>query len=171
MQKLLLLIGLVCLNGITVLAQSWTFSRKDVDFVIELPSTNWRAVSRVDVHDHVEFINGDDDRNGYLQISKMLVSSGTTPVELFHFEEKWRLQQLPGYVICGDCNGNEFRGQLSGASFSYEYVSAGKVMAGRIYYLQLDNRTFYSLRFTASQAKLRTIRTQMDQMAQSFRLK
>ena len=44
-------------------------------------------------------------------------------------------------------------------------------MDGRIYYLQLDNRIFYALRFTVASEKLQSLRDQMDSIARSFRLK
>jgi hypothetical protein len=69
------------------------------------------------------------------------------------------------------CNGAEFKGQLSGTVFSYEYVSGGRPMFGNIYYLQIDKWTFYSLRFTASLNKLPILRDEMDFIARSFRLK
>jgi len=74
-------------------------------------------------------------------------------------------------VLCRECNGRDFKGELSGTVFVYEYVSDGKPMHGQIYYLQLDKRTFYSLRFTVACDKLQAVRDQMDVIARSFRLK
>jgi hypothetical protein len=54
---------------------------------------------------------------------------------------------------------------------SYEYTSGGKAMAGLTYYLQADNRTIYTLRFTGLRNKLGVIRNQTDMIARSFRLK
>ena len=119
----------------------------------------------------MEFVNGNNEVNGYLQLTKILVNSDTTAANLFQADEKWNLQRLPGYVVCSNCNGEAFSGYLSGAAFSYEYISGGRTMAGRVYYLQLDKRTFYALRFTLARDKLQSIRRQMDSIAQSFRLK
>jgi hypothetical protein len=44
-------------------------------------------------------------------------------------------------------------------------------MAGRLYYLQADNRTVYALRFTGLRDRLLQIRNQTDSIARSFRLK
>jgi hypothetical protein len=44
-------------------------------------------------------------------------------------------------------------------------------MDGRIYYLQLNTRTFYALHFTVAGDKLQSLRDQMDAIARSFRLK
>jgi len=171
MRKALLIATLVCLTSLTAAAQSWTFARDGVEYVVDLPTATWRVVSRVDVHEHVEFVNGNNEVDGYLRLTKILVDSGTTAANLFQSDEKWHLQGLPGYVVCSDCKGEAFSGYLSGATFSYEYTSGGRTMAGRVYYLQSDKRTFYALRFTVARDKLQSIREQMDSIARSFRLK
>ena len=164
----LTLIGLSCPN---VFAQNWTFNSDDLEYVIDLPTANWRAVSRVDVHKHVEFVNGSDQDNGYLRLSKILLEVDKTAANLFRDDEKWNLQRLPGYVACGSCDGEAFRGRLNGRVFSYEYVSNGRTIAGRVYYLEIDKRTFYALRFTVAPEKLRHALGQMDSIARSFRLR
>ena len=171
MRKALIIVTLICLNSLDASAQSWTFARDGVEYVVDLPSATWRAVSRVDVHEHVEFVNGNNEVDGYLRITKILIDSGTSAADLFQSDEKWNLQRLPGYVVCSDCRGDAFSGHLSGAAFSYEYISGGRTMAGRVYYLQLDKRTFYALRFTVAREKLQSIRQQMDFIARSFQIK
>ena len=104
-------------------------------------------------------------------LEKILVDPGSTAADMFQHDENWELKRLPGYVVCSECKGETFEGQFTGAAFSYEYVSAGMAMAGRVYYLQLDKRTFYSLRFTVARDRLQSIRDQMDVIARSFRLK
>ena len=148
-----------------------TFSTDGLDYALDLPSASWTPVSRVDVHEHFEFINGDDHSNGYLRLRKKLVPSGTVPEVIFLEDEKRELARLPGYIVCDDRKGVTFAGHLQGRVFSYEYVNAGMNMEGRIYYLQVDNRTFYTLHFTVAGVKLRSLRDQMDSMARSFRLK
>ena len=64
-----------------------------------------------------------------------------------------------------------FSGRLSGVVAGYEYTSAGKPMAGRIYYLQADSRTVFVLNFTGLRDKLQRIQNQTDSIARSFRLK
>jgi hypothetical protein len=54
---------------------------------------------------------------------------------------------------------------------SYEFVRGGKTMLGRTYYLQADNRTIYTLRFTGLKDKLARIRNQTDLIARTFKLK
>ena len=152
-------------------AQTQTFTRQNLDYTLELPSPQWRAVSRVDVHEHFEFINGDDYSNGYLRLRKKLVAPDTPAEVLFRDDEKWELTRLPGYIVCSNGKGNNFTGHLSGTVFSYEYVNKGRNMDGRIYYLQLDNRTFYVLHFTVASEKLIGLQDQMSAIARSFRLK
>lgn len=53
-------------------AQKRTFTAEDIEYTLELPSPEWHAVSRLDVHHHVEFIYGKDVTNGHLQIRKIL---------------------------------------------------------------------------------------------------
>ena len=164
------LLGVICLN-LNASPQLYSFTSDGLEYVLELPTRSWRADSRVDVHEHVEFVNGSDELNGYLRLTKMLVQSDTTAADLFHADEKLNLQHLPGYVVCSDCKGEAFSGYLNGATFSYEYVSGGRPMSGRVYYLLVDKRTFYALRFTVAQNKLQSLREQMDFIARSFRLK
>ena len=97
-----------------------------------------------------------------------MVEANTSLSEHARREADLKLRYLPGYV-----GGKEerFAGRLSGITVSYEYTNAGKAMAGRIYYLQADNRTVYALHFTARAERLHTIRNQTDAITRSFRLK
>ncbi|MFZ0060564.1 MAG: hypothetical protein WAL47_00850 [Pyrinomonadaceae bacterium] len=171
MRKTLLTLFFIMIWSTTTAAQSQTFTRDGLDYALDLPTSVWKAVSRVDVHEHFEFINGEDYSNGYLRLRKRLVGAGTVPEDIFREDEKWELQRLPGYVACSNGTGNEFYGRLRGRVFAYGYVNKGVNMDGRIYYLQLDNRTFYALHFTVASEKLQGLRDQMDSIARSFRLK
>ncbi len=152
-------------------AQTVTFTRDDLDYTIQLPTTAWQAVTRLDIHRHVEFVNGHDYRNGYLRLRKKLVPMGTSALELFQYDERWELQSLPGYVACSNGNGTNLQGQLNGSAFAYEYILNGRPMDGRIYYLRANARIFYVLHFTVASEKLRELRPQMDFIASSFRIK
>lgn len=171
LQKIICMASLLLASSVTLAGQTRQFTRDGIEYILELPSPAWQAVSRQDVHDHPEFINGNDPANGYLRLRKVHVNHAATAAELFSQDEKWELQRLPGYVVCSECEGIRFEGRLSGAVFSYEYVAAGRNMYGRIYYLQVDPLTFYSLRFTVARDKLQPMRDQMEFMARSFRLK
>jgi hypothetical protein len=123
------------------------------------------------LHQHFDFINGDDYSNGYLRLRKKLVAPGASTENIFAEDEKWELSKLAGYVACSSGKGTDFTGHLRGTLFSYEYVDGGRAMDGRVYYLQVDKRTFYVLHFTVASEKLQGLREQMDSIARSFRLK
>jgi hypothetical protein len=165
------MITLLLLTPFTISAQTRTFTTNDIEYTFELPSPEWQAVPRLDVHRHLEFSYGEDYTAGYLRLRKNLVEPGTTPFDLFSTDEKRELKDLPGYVVCGECEGEAFAGHLRGATFSYEYSRGGKAMAGRIYYLEMNKRMFYVLHFTVAREKLQSLRGDMDFIARSFRLK
>jgi hypothetical protein len=171
MRLVLITLLLIISLSINAIAQTQTFTREGVEYVLDLPSPSWRAVSRVDVHEHLEFVNGDDYNNGYLRLRKKVVTPDNSSEDLFREAEKWELQKVPGYVVCSGGKGTAFSGQLKGTVFSYEFVNQGRNMDGRIYYLRLDSRTFYILHFTVASEKLPSLRDQMDSIARSFRLK
>src|SRR5688500_20380420 len=85
--------------------QTRRFTKNDLEYELELPSATWQVIPRLDVHDHVEFINGKDAANGQLRLRKILLQQPTDAFELFRSEEKWKLQRLPGYVVCSDGEG------------------------------------------------------------------
>jgi hypothetical protein len=155
--------------AIAASAQTQTFTNASVDYSLELPSATWRVISEPDaMHQHAEFIYG-DRTDGYLQIRKEVVDAGVTASELSRRDQDQKLRFLPGYV--DGPKAEPFSGHLSGVTYSYEYTNGGKPMAGRLYYLQADNRTIYVLRFTGLRDKLSRIRNQTDLMARTFRLK
>ena len=170
LRNILCLLFLLTLT-LTANAQTQSFSSEGVEFSLDFSSPSWRAVRRVDVHEHVEFINGTDTRNGYLRLRKILVAPGTKTETLFAKDETWDLSRLNGYVVCSGGQGTEFSGHLKGTLYSYEFVKDGINMDGRLYYLQADNRTFYVLHFTVASDKLVALLPEMDSIARSFRLK
>jgi hypothetical protein len=156
---------------VAALAQARTFAEDGVEFTLELPSPTWRwVVEPIGSRKRVEFINGDDRLNGCLSVRKILLDADATPEDLFKRERIEKLQLLPGFIVC-DGGAREFKGHLSGAAFCYEYTDGGRPMAGRIYYLRADNRTFYALHFRAALKKLPPLREQMERIARSFRVR
>ena len=152
------------------IAQAVTFEREGVEYVLELPSPLWQAVRRVDVHEHYDFINGGNNADGYLRVRKNLVEAGTNARDLYLGDEA-DLKLLPGFIACEPCEGVKFSGGLTGTVFSYEFTSGGRPMAGRIYYLQVDARSYYTLHFTCDRHKLPDAGAQADSIARSFRLR
>ncbi len=145
-----------------------TFSSANADYTLELPSARWKATQEPDsLHEHAEFIYGDRN-DGYLKIRKEVVEAGTTAADIARRDQDQKLRFQTGFV---EGKEEKFAGRLNGVTFGYEYTAGGKAMAGRVYYLQGDNRTVYVLRFTGLRDKLQLIRNQTDGIARSFRLK
>ena len=160
----LLLLGLVTRGA---LAQQ-IYTNEKVDYSFELPSPTWRAILEPDAaHEHPEFVYG-DRLDGFLTIRKEVVEAGTTAAELARRDQDLKLRFLPGFV---EGKQEPFNGRLDGVTISYEFVRTGKPMLGRTYYLQVDNRTIYALRFTGLRDKLSRIRNQTDLIARTFKMK
>jgi hypothetical protein len=168
LMKSFVLASLLAFSCSVAFAQSREFTSDKVDYVIELPSSTWQVISQPDVaHQHAEFVYG-DRLDGYLQVRREVVDASARPSDLAQRDQDQKLQFLPGFVAGKE---EKFAGRLSGVTVSYEFISTGKPMLGRIYYLQVDNRTVYALRFTGLRDKLARIRNQTDLMARSFKLK
>jgi hypothetical protein len=166
-QKFLTGVLLLLLGASAALGQESYASGND-EYTLELPSATWKATPRgPNKRQHMEFIYGERGE-GYLRLRKEVVEADESLSALARREADLKLRYLPGFV-----GGKEerFAGRLNGITTTYEYTNAGKPMAGRIYYLQADNRTVYTLHFTAQAEKLLRIRNQTDAIARSFRLK
>ena len=160
------LVLLVVLAQVVSAQQSYTHDQ--VDYTFELPSAMWRTIVDPDpAHENPEFVYG-DRLDGHLTIRKEIVDAGTSPSQLAQRDADLKLRFLPGFV-----QGKEepFKGRLEGVTLSYEYVRSGKPMLGRTYYLQVDNRTIYAVRFTGLKDKLSRIRNQTDLIARTFKIK
>lgn len=156
--------ALAVVSVVAVAQQSYNGS----EYTLELPSERWRVTQEPDsLHEHTEFIYGDRN-DGYLRIRKEVVEAGTTASDLARRDQDQKLRFQTGYI---EGKEEKFAGRLNGSTYGYEYTSGGKPMAGRIYYLQADNRTIYTLRFTGLRDKLSLIRNQTDSIARSFKLK
>lgn len=161
-------VALLALLASAAPAQEQTFTSNDLEYALELPSPTWRVIARPDgVHQHLEFVYG-DRRDGHLRVRKELVDAGMTPQALARRDQEQRFRFTPGYVEGGTEN---FAGRLSGVTVSYEYTSSGRPMLGRLYYLQADNRTIYTLHFSGERDRLLRIRNQTDLISRSFHLK
>lgn len=160
----LMLIGLT----VSVALGQQLYTSEKVDYSFEIPSPMWKVITEPDaLHEHSEFVFG-DRLDGYLQVRKEVVDAGTTPAELATRDQDLKLRFLPGFV---EGKQEPFNGRLDGVTMSYEFVRTGKPMLGRIYYLQVDNRTIYALRFSGLRDKLSRIRNQTDLIARTFKLK
>ena len=144
------------------------YTHDKVEYTFELPSPTWKTILEPDAaHEHPELVYG-DRLDGYLTVRKEVVDAGTTPSQLAQRDLDQKLRFLPGFL---EGKQETFNGRLDGVTVSYEFTRTGKVMLGRTYYLQSDNRTIYALRFTGLKDKLSRIRNQTDQIARTFKLK
>jgi hypothetical protein len=158
---------LIGLTAAVALAQQ-LYTHEKLDYSFELPSPTWKSIADPDTaREHPEFVYG-DRLDGYLTIRKEIVEPGTTPGQLATRDQDLKLRYLPGFV---EGKQETFNGRLDGVTMSYEFVRTGKPMLGRTYYLQVDNRTIYALRFTGLRDKLSRIRNQTDLIARTFKLK
>jgi hypothetical protein len=167
MQRLLTTLLFVLFTFSLARAQV-VYSSDKVDYTLELPSAAWRMITEPDAaSEHTEFVYG-DRLQGYLQVRKETVDAETTPSDLSRRDQEQKLRFLPGFL---EGKEEKFSGRLNGVMSTYEFVRTGKVMMGRIYYLQVDNRTIYALRFSGLKDQLGRIRNQTDLIARSFKMK
>ena len=167
MYRVLVVLALLLVGGGSVVAQV-PYNSDKVDYTLDLPSQTWRVITEPDAaHEHTEFVYG-DRLEGYLQIRREVVEAGVTPSELARRDVDQKLRFIPGFV---EGKIEPFSGRLSGVTASYEFVRTGKPMLGRIYYLQVDNRTIYALRFSGLRDRLARIRNQTDLIGRSFKVK
>jgi hypothetical protein len=144
------------------------YTHDKVDYSFDIPSPTWRVILEPDAgRGHPEFVYG-DRLDGYLTIRKEVVEAGTTAADLARRDQDLTLRFLPGFV---EGKTDSFNGRLNGVTMSYEFVRTGKPMLGRTYYLQVDGRTIYALRFTGLRDKLSRIRNQTDLIARTFKIK
>jgi hypothetical protein len=168
MRRFIILTAVFTFATLSAFAQGQTFTSDKVAYQLELPSATWRVTQEPDVSQpRVEFVYGDRN-DGYLRIRKDVLEPGLTVSEFARRDQDQRVRFLPGYI---DGKEERFAGRLNGVTFSYEFTTAGKPMAGRTYYLQADSRTIYVLRFTGMRDKLSRIRNQTDLIARSFQMK
>lgn len=157
----------VLLAAVSVFAQSETFSDPNVDYSFGIPDQRWKmTVKPSAASPNVEFVF--IERNeGHLEVRKLSSAKDAVLSDLIRDEEQ-KLQFLPGYVAGREEN---FGGFLKGAVFNFEFVRAGRPMAGRFYFLKAADGTHYVLRFTGFRDKLRTIKNQTDSIARTFTVK
>lgn len=169
MRTLVAFLALIALAGLTGATKAQNqYTNEKIEYSVELPSLVWKATSvTLSDREQTEFING-DRLEGYLVIRKESVDPALSLADLARHDQEQKLRYLPGYV---EGKQEKFSGRFEGLMSTYEYTATGKAMMGRIYYLQIDKRTVYALRFTGLRDKLTRIRNQTDLIARSFRLK
>ena len=146
--------------------QLGNFSDPNVDYSFEVPDERWKLTAKPSAaKPNVEYVF--IDRNdGHLEVRKMALAKDAVLSDIVR-EEEMKLQFLPGFVAGKDEN---FTGRLRGTVYNFEFVRAGRPMAGRFYFLRSDD-TLYVLRFMGFRDRLRSIRNQTDSMARTFVIK
>jgi hypothetical protein len=160
--------AILCLFlALSTFAQSDVFSDANAEYTFDLPAAVWKmTVKPSALSPNVEYVYG-DRRDGHLEIRKLMLKPGSLLSELIRDEEE-KLQFLKGYVAGREEN---FAGKMKGTVFNYEYISSGRNMSGRFYFLKADDSTVYVIRFTGERDKLRSIRNQTDSIARTFEIK
>lgn len=157
----------VVLTAVSALAQVSSFSDPNVEYTFDLPDAKWKmTVKPSATSPNVEYVYGDRS-DGHLGIRKLTVGKNDVMTDTIQDEEQ-KLQFLGGFVAGKQ---ETFSGKLKGAIFNYEYVSSGRNMSGRFYFLRANDTTVYLLRFTGQKDSLRSLRNQTDSIARTFAVK
>ena len=153
--------------ALSAVAQTGTFSDANVEYIFDLPETTWKqTVKPSATSPNVEYVYK-DRADGHLEVRRAVVKAGELLADIIKNEEQ-RLQFQPGFVAGKE---EDFRGSLNGRVFNYEFVRSGRNMSGRFYFLKVDDKTIYVLRFTGERDKLRSVRNQTDSIARTFEIK
>ena len=153
--------------SVSVSAQGSSFSSPDVEYSFDLPDDRWKmTVKPSATTPNVEYVFG-DRTEGHLEVRRLSLPSRGVVSDLIK-EEEQKLQFNPGYVAGKE---EQFGGFLNGTVFNFEFVRAGRPMAGRFYFLKASENSVYVLRFTGFRDKLRSIRNQTDSIARTFTVK
>jgi hypothetical protein len=165
--KFVSLLALMLFLSLSNFAQGDSFSDPNVDYTFDLPDAKWKMTAKPSVtNPNVGYVFVDRN-DASLEVRKLTVTQNALITDIIQDEEK-RLQFRQGFVAGREEN---FSGKLRGSIFNFEYVAAGKNMAGRFYFLRADETTVYILRFQGQKDIVRSIRAQTDAIARSFAVK
>ena len=140
------------------------FSDPNVNYSFDIPDERWKLTAKPSAtKPNVEYVF--IDRNdGHLEVRKLAIGKDAILGDVVR-EEELKLQFLPGFVAGKEEN---FTGRLRGTVYNFEFVRAGRPMAGRFYLLRADDTTLYVLRFMGFRDRLRSLRNQTDSIARTF---
>jgi len=144
-----------------------TFSDPSVEYSFDLPDPAWKLTMRPSsTSPNVEYVFN-DRRDGHLEVRKLSAAKNSPLADAIRDEEQ-KLQFKPGYVAGKEEN---FAGNYRGTVFNFEFVTSGRNMSGRYYFLKVPDGSIYVLRFTGERDKLKSIRNFTDSIARTFRVK
>ena len=153
----------------TVAGQTQPYTVRTGEYVLDLPSAQWRALTVSGADSARDFIFSEDNSIVRLRIRREIVRyEGVSTTDVAERQRRLDRSSKRGYVT-GTVE--SFQGALSGTKYSYEYVTAGKPMARLVYYLLATKRTIYRIEFSGSPKMLLDLANHTQSIARSFRLK
>ncbi len=170
-RRIALISSLVITGMISIPVVAWgqnnIFASPDVEYSFELPDQRWKmTVKPSATTPNVEFVYG-DRTDGHLEVRRLNIPARGTLAEVIKDEEQ-KLQFFHGFVAGKE---EPFGGFLNGTIYNFEFVRAGRPMAGRFYFLRSGENHVYVLRFTGFRDNLRSIRNQTDVIARTFNVR
>lgn len=165
----LVLILTALLSPFTVAGQTQRYTVATGQYVLEVPSAQWRPITVSGANYPRDFRFSDERGVVRLRIRRELVKNDdVSTTDLAERQRRLDRSARIGYVT-GTIE--SYKGSLSGTKYSYEYVSAGKPMAAVIYYLRVTKRAIYRIEFIGLREMLLDLADQTESIARSFRLK
>lgn len=144
------------------------FSDPHAEYTFSIPDTPWKMTSKPSATSpSVEYVYGDRG-DGLFEVRRVTVARDRVLTDLIHQDEEVKLGFRPGFIAGREEN---FSGKIRGAVYNFEYVAAGKAMAGRYYFLRANDTTVYLLKFSGPKDTIRSIRPQIDSIARTFAVK
>jgi hypothetical protein len=149
------------------------FEDPEGKFVLTLP-TGWLAIVTEDALGRKEVnIVFKVRENGALKIRKLENAAPEAEIlALAQKDEEQTLRFLPGYdklttekITIGGVSGR------TGALVSYDYKNGGQPFTGRDYFVRMEDKSVYVLRFRGRKTILGTLRSHTDAITRSFKLK
>ena len=163
----ILLVTAILFAALPAIAQEGSFSDPNVDYSFALPDAKWKMTAKPSATSpNVEYVYG-DRFDGHLEVRKVTVGKDAILTDIIRDEEQ-KLRFRQGFVAGKEEN---FSGRLRGSIFNFEYVTGGRNMGGRFYFLRANDTTVYVLRFSGQKDSLRSIRNQTDSIARTFGVK
>ena len=150
------------------ITQTRTYTAANVNYVLVLPSPQWRTVDVPGVANDTTEFRYEDHGVVHLRIRREFVDADATAADLIQRQQILDRSALPGYV---KEKVEPVAGRLHGARYAYEYVADGKSTARVIYYLEANKRVIYRLEFAGPPELLRNLSHQTESIARSFSLK
>jgi hypothetical protein len=160
--------AMIGLFAISVFAQTDVFSDPNAEYTFAIPEAKWKMTTKPTAAlSNADFVYG-DRADGLLEIRKLTVPRDQILSDMIHGAEEAKLSFRPGFVAGRDEN---FSGRMRGTVYNFEYVAAGRNMAGRNYYLRANETTVYLLKFSGPKDNVRSLRSQADTIARTFTTK